>query len=421
MSREATADVWALAEVPRLPVWAVERIADFDVDDTARAIVDTTMEVVFTEHRFDEELRTAFSASVRENIAGLRRYLLGELQLREVSPVRPVAFAAVQAQLDISITEIERAYRFGARILLREWISEVRSVLLEAEVDVPEGLDVLQLLVTAFFAYQDRVVQEVAAAHAAEEEALRASKAQLRRQTLHRYLRGDLAVEDVELASALDYPVHHHHVAVVVSAADEQQRNKLAGELRGAVAAPTSLLQPVGLSRWALWLSLPGAWSATALDTLLATLRRSAFVASVGRAFPGGAGLRSTLGEAQRAETIRAALGEEAPAVLAFADVELEALLLADLPAAQRFVVDELGALAEDTPLAGQLRETLLVWFASTSHVSTAATLGLHEHTVRNRLHRAEEMIGHPLTTRRTELQVALRLHRVVMPASDDG
>jgi DNA-binding PucR family transcriptional regulator len=37
---------------------------------------------------------------------------------------------------------------------------------------------------------------------------------------------------------------------------------------------------------------------------------------------------------------------------------------------------------------------------------------------VRNRLHRAEEHLGRPLSERRTELQVALRLQRLLTGGS---
>jgi DNA-binding PucR family transcriptional regulator len=47
------------------------------------------------------------------------------------------------------------------------------------------------------------------------------------------------------------------------------------------------------------------------------------------------------------------------------------------------------------------------------SHVAAAEHLQLHEHTVRNRLHKAEELLGHPINERRTELQVAARLMRM--------
>jgi DNA-binding PucR family transcriptional regulator len=38
----------------------------------------------------------------------------------------------------------------------------------------------------------------------------------------------------------------------------------------------------------------------------------------------------------------------------------------------------------------------------------------VHENTVRNRLRAAEELLGVPLTGRRTELMVALRLERLL-------
>jgi DNA-binding PucR family transcriptional regulator len=100
--------------------------------------------------------------------------------------------------------------------------------------------------------------------------------------------------------------------------------------------------------------------------------------------------------------------------VLEHADVALEILLLRDPDRARRFVRTELGPLAEDTPEAARLRETLEVSFRLGSHVGAAEQLQLHEHTVRNRLHRAEEHLGHPMSERRTELQVALRLQRLL-------
>jgi hypothetical protein len=61
-----------------------------------------------------------------------------------------------------------------------------------------------------------------------------------------------------------------------------------------------------------------------------------------------------------------------------------------------------------------RLRETLLTWLATGSHVSAAALLGVHENTIRNRVHQAEELLGVALHQRRIELQVALRLERVL-------
>ena len=70
-------------------------------------------------------------------------------------------------------------------------------------------------------------------------------------------------------------------------------------------------------------------------------------------------------------------------------------------------------------PLIGErslprLRETLEASFRYGSHVAAAEYLQLHEHTVRNRLHKAEEFLGHTLSEPRTELQVAARLIRLL-------
>src|SRR3712207_6303951 len=126
--------------------------------------------------------------------------------------------------------------------------------------------------------------------------------------------------------------------------------------------------------------------------------------------------------QAQDVERVRTAWGRAAaPRVLQHADVALEIMLLRDPERGRRFVRTELGPLAEDTAEAARLRETLQASFRLGSHVAAAEHLQLHEHTVRNRLHRAEEHLGHPLTERRTELQVALRLQRLLAGPARPG
>ena len=48
------------------------------------------------------------------------------------------------------------------------------------------------------------------------------------------------------------------------------------------------------------------------------------------------------------------------------------------------------------------------------SYVRAARRLGVHENTVTYRVHRAEELLGHPTTERQLELRVALRLARLL-------
>ena len=56
------------------------------------------------------------------------------------------------------------------------------------------------------------------------------------------------------------------------------------------------------------------------------------------------------------------------------------------------------------------MRETLSSYLDMVCNVEhTAAALFVHKNTIRYRLAQAEELVGHPLTERRTELGLALR------------
>jgi sugar diacid utilization regulator len=123
-------------------------------------------------------------------------------------------------------------------------------------------------------------------------------------------------------------------------------------------------------------------------------------------------GLRGTFDQAERVESFRAAF---APTdVIRYSDLRLELLLLQNRELAQAFVTRELGALSGTTAEAAKMRETLAASFRYGSHVAAAEHLRLHEHTVRNRLQKVEAQVGVAPRDRRTELEVALRLHRLL-------
>jgi DNA-binding PucR family transcriptional regulator len=139
--------------------------------------------------------------------------------------------------------------------------------------------------------------------------------------------------------------------------------------------------------------------------------------ASLSNPCAGVDGFARSLKQAEDTERVRAAWGRRtAPPVMRYADAGLEILLMQDDELARSFVASELGPLAQSTTEAARLRETLDASFRFGSHVAAAQHLNLHEHTVRNRLHKAEELLGRPLQERRTELQVAVRLLRLLAP-----
>jgi DNA-binding PucR family transcriptional regulator len=92
-------------------------------------------------------------------------------------------------------------------------------------------------------------------------------------------------------------------------------------------------------------------------------------------------------------------------------DVRIEALGVEAAGAARRLVAAELASLGELSP---RTRETLEAWLVTGSRVGAAARLGVHEHTIRNRLRHVDGLLGPGWEKRRTELHVALRLAAVL-------
>lgn len=71
---------------------------------------------------------------------------------------------------------------------------------------------------------------------------------------------------------------------------------------------------------------------------------------------------------------------------------------------------------------AEQLRRTVGVYLdLDCNAASTASALGVNRHTVQRRLRRVEEAVGEPLSARRAELDVALRVERLTMQRYGDA
>jgi sugar diacid utilization regulator len=213
----------------------------------------------------------------------------------------------------------------------------------------------------------------------------------------------------------LDYPLNGTHVALLLPDVAEGAAIQLAAGLRTASWTRDVLVHAVDLSSSVIWLGRPAAWSVEARQSLVDHVTTLEVHASVSDPRGGPDGVRETWEQVLQIERVRAAWGpDHSPRLLRHSDVSLEVLLLRDASMARRFVEEELGPLAEPNEPATRLRETLEASFRWGSHVTTAEHLFLHEHTVRNRLAKAGELLGRPLQERRTELQVALRLVRLL-------
>jgi DNA-binding PucR family transcriptional regulator len=399
----------------RLPDWVRQLAADVDLDDLCRRVVARDIEVAFPDLADDDAFAEHLRASVRENLVLLQQVLTGRLPLAAVRLEQPLAFARVQAELRIPQTALQRSYRVGFATMWEAWADQLQAAADASDVPRAEAVRGLAALTAAIFEYQDHVASQVAESYARVDDALGRSRASVRQGLVREILRGDrtsLAPSDL---ITLDHDLGADHVAVVLPAVAEGAAGQLVLGLRAGTGVRQSLVHPLDLTRTAVWLTTPGGWTRDMLRRLTEALTATGVEASVSEPLCGLEGFRTALEQAQDVERVRRAWGQiRSPRVLVHADVALEILLLRDPGRARQFVRTELGPLAEDTAEAARLRETLEASFRLGSHVAAAEHLQLHEHTVRNRLHRAEEHLGRTLSERRTELQVALRLQRLL-------
>jgi hypothetical protein len=398
-----------------LPDWVQALAKDFDVDELVDVIIGRCLAIAFPNQAHDDEFRGYLTASTSANARCLRSVIAGEIALEDVYLEQVLSFAKVQAQLRIPQKSMQRSYRVSFFTMWEAWSAHLRQIMVDRDVDRDEAALAQQLLTQTILGYQDFVASQVAETYTRDYEALNRSRAHMRRSLVKDILRDESGALSGSDAAILSYDLTYRHIAVLLPTVAEGAATQLAVGLRAAVSCQHALVYPLTLSSTVVWLGRIGEWKRTVIDALDAVLTEAGVPAAVGGSHAGIEGFRTTLAEAIDAEQIRAAWDRPgAPSVVHHNDVGLEILLMRDPAQARQFVERELGPLAGDTVEASRLRETLEASFRFGSHVAAAEHLQLHEHTVRNRLHKAEELLGHTLSERRTELQVAARLMRLL-------
>jgi DNA-binding PucR family transcriptional regulator len=131
--------------------------------------------------------------------------------------------------------------------------------------------------------------------------------------------------------------------------------------------------------------------------------------AACGRVLSGHDGFRSAHRQAEAAARFMTARNRGR--VSNFADVALASLLEQNREAADEFIRDELGPLAEDTEDMRTLRRTVARYLAEhRSPRRAAAGLYVNRNTIIYRIRKAEKLLGRPVEERRLELETALLL-----------
>lgn len=363
----------------------------------------------------DEAIRAEERASSRANV---RRFLSVARRAADPPPsdVPPEALdlARTVVRRGIEIDAIHQGYRMGQQTLWRRWMTTAEEV-------ATTGADlaaVLNVSLDLLFSYVDEVLIRVIAEVEREREQVLGGALARRAETIRLLLDG--APLDVEAAALrLRHDLDRPQTALVLSTdrADHTQGaletaavsvGQLAGGLR-----PLTL--PAGVTTLWAWLAGDGEPLGRLLVEHLETIDPHVRVA-VGPTLPGVTGFRRSH-EAALAVQRLLERNPEGGRVATYEELEITALAAQDEQRAAEFVAGTLGPLADDTPTAARLRETLRVYLEEAEHAPrTAARLGAHRNTILQRVARATELLGHRPGERRLAVELALELRRRMGP-----
>ncbi len=372
-----------------------QRLADevsADLDGWVQAVL-TTVAAELPDLVGDDtaaELATSSSRALLSEFAAALR--LGDVATSYRAPIAALGFARHLARSSVPLAGLLRSYRLGQELLFER----------AADLAAPDEIDGVRRVGLLTFRFVDAVVGEVTEAFEREREAFLRGSLARRDRMLARLLDG-AEVPTAEAERVLGRRMSGQHLALIAWSSEESDSEALASSLRAvweAFGDRAPLVQPGAAGEVFAWV-VPGELpSRAALERLLPSGARLAF----GEPGQDRAGF---VGSRRHADAARRTARYVDSTIVAYRDIRLLHLLLADHAAALSFAHDELGELGADEH--ADLRRTLWVFLDSgRDSTATAARLGVHRNTVMRRLARATELLGSPSEERTAELLVAL-------------
>lgn len=367
----------------------VRRRMDVIVDDLMERQWREVPELWVTD---DPAFRDAVARSTRDNVelmvGALRRPMGMPFALSPGARLEADTAARYGARIDALL----RTYRLGQQAMVEHFLDVIEGGDME---DPAMALGQLRAATRTVHAYMDAVMPLVWREYDDERDRLRAHPDVGRLRLVQAALAGDAA-------ASLGYEVGGTHVAVVATAPDAEGVVSAVGAALGV--AVVAVRADDGRC-WA-WLATGG--SAAHAGEVVGRLRAAGLAGAVGVGGP--ATFRTAHRQALLAERIARTRGS---GIVDLRSAALEALALGDQRTAWEVARAELGPLA-DSGRHERLVATLEAWFAARESISgTAHAVGVAPRTVSYRLRRAETLLGHPIASRRAELETALRVQRL--------
>jgi hypothetical protein len=337
-----------------------------------------------------EEIEEFARLSIRTQLGGLRRG-----RLPDTCPKVDATAAEATAKIG-ELKALLNAYRVSQMTLWEHWLDLVER---GTAANTERRNDLLRHGSEYFFRYAGLLSDYVTDIYQQEVERGARSGEQRRFHAIRDFLEGKPMVD-----SPPDLDLERYHLGFVAWGEGGKQ---LARDLAAALGRPLLIYNVLNQSWWG-WLS--GSRQLTPVEErslLDAEAPEHAGIAFGLEGF-GESGFTATNRQALRARRVARKTERR---VVRYVDVAVEALASENRTDARAFVARELRGIEADDKASRERRETIAAYFAAEHNAaSAAATLGIHQQTVANRLRAAEEQLGHPVGARRVELELALRL-----------
>ena len=390
-----------------------DRLA-LEAEETVAAMDSAVIEVV-PEFGADAAIAAELTATNRGN---WQRFLAVARQaqsaLSDAVPPEALDAARTVVRRGIDLDRIYEGYRRGHQVGLERWLACAYEIVEPG----PELVGVTELSLSLAFRYIDQTLGRVLAEAQREREDIIGGALARRTETIRLILDG-APINPTAASRRLGYELDCRHTAVVVWAestvAPHGTLESAAVLLAQAAGSQRPLTLPAGTTTLWAWIGTP---DEPAIDDLRSAVGRSpdGVRAAVGPTRLGIEGFRDSHDAALAVH--RLLVGNPASGRFgSYRELEVTALAAHDPRAAIEFVAATLGALAQESPAAARLRETLRVYLEEADNAPRAAArLYTHRNTVLKRIARATELLGYEPGERRLAVELALELRRHLPP-----
>jgi hypothetical protein len=338
-----------------------------------------------------------------------------------VEPALPVAgldFARALARRGINVVVLFKIFRTGHSHF---WASIMNTS--ETEIaDASLRMRVLAVVWERLSRWMDFIIDQLVDVYQEERDRWFRGALARRAEVVEAILAGDEVPVD-HASAVLGHDLAQHQTCLTIRAVERDMGaagigvlEEIAAELAHRLGARRAFTMPSGAHALWAWVATPAPPDRAVLVDAVATWPRIAV--AIGRPAKGIEGFRRSHREAVKAQQTAAEALAQRPLTL-YEDVELISMLRADPEAMQAFVASELDPALGAAKGSARVLETALAFLRANGNASaTAQQLGIHRNTVRNRLTRAEELLGQPIEPPNVRLQLALalQLHEAVAP-----